>query len=134
MLNNISVMGRFTKNPEIRYLDGETPVLSFCLACDRDYKAKGGEKITDFIDCQAWKNTAEYIAKYFSKGQLCTVTGRLQTRPYKDKNGNNRKAVEILVEHIYFADSKKEAADTGSSGDDGGFYPTEEIDDDDLPF
>jgi len=125
-LNHIAVMGRLTKDPEMRYTAQNTPVASFTVAVDRDYQS--GNKQTDFIDCVAWRQTGEFVSKYFHKGSMAVVCGRLQTRTYEDKANNKRKAVEIVVENIYFGESKK--ADTGDSVQ--GFV---ELDDSgDLPF
>lgn len=127
-LNHIAVMGRLTKDPEMRYTAQNTPVASFTVAVDRDYQS--GNKQTDFIDCVAWRQTGEFVSKYFHKGSMAVVCGRLQTRTYEDKANNKRKAVEIVVENIYFGESKK--ADTGDSTASQGFV---ELDDSgDLPF
>ena len=108
MLNHITIMGRFTRDPELRHTNSGTPVASFTLAVDRDFKSENGEKQTDFIDCVAWRATAEFANKYFAKGSMSVVSGRLQIRNYTDKDGNKRKAAEIVAENIYFADSKKD--------------------------
>ena len=107
MLNVITIMGRLTRDPELRRTPSGVAVTSFSLAVDRDYIPEGQERGTDFIDCVAWRNTAEFIKKYFSKGSMAVVYGRLQVRNYTDKDGNKRRACEINVEHIYFGDSKK---------------------------
>ena len=112
MLNKIVLMGRLTRDPELRRTQQGTAVASFSLAVDRDYKAKGTEKETDFIDIVAWRNTAEFVSKYFSKGRMAVVEGRLQVRSYTDKEGNNRRAAEVVADNIYFGDSKKD----GNSG------------------
>lgn len=104
-LNTITVMGRITKDIELRRTNNGTPVASFTVAVDRDFD-KGK---TDFIECVAWKNTAEFAAKYFAKGRMAVVTGQLQMRDWEDKNGNKRKSAEIIVGSMYFADSKKES-------------------------
>lgn len=114
MLNHITIMGRLNKDPELRRTQGGHAVASFALACDRDFTSKDSEKETDFVDCVAWRGTAEFVSKYFSKGRMAAVSGRLQTRSYTDKDGNKRKAVEVVVDNVYFADSKKDA-DSGSS-------------------
>ncbi len=130
MLNKIILMGRLTRDPELRRTQQGTAVASFSLAVDRDYKAKGAEKETDFIDIVAWRNTAEFVSKYFSKGRMAVVEGRLQVRSYTDKEGNNRRAAEVVADNIYFGDSKKDgnsgngnygAADYGG-GYEGGSY------------
>jgi len=99
-------MGRFTKDPELRATQSGTSVCSFSLACDRDYKDSNGKKETDFFDCVAWRKTAEFVSKYFAKGQMALVVGRLQNRDWKDKEGNKRRSTEIVVDNVYFADYK----------------------------
>lgn len=109
MLNNITLMGRLTRDPELRYTTiGNIPVCSFTLAVDRDAKSQDGSRSTDFIPCHAWRNTAEFIGKYFVKGQMATATGRLETGNYIDKDGNKRTSFGINVNSVYFADSKKD--------------------------
>lgn len=109
MLNHITVMGRLTKDPELRYTQSGTAVCSFTVAVDRDYQSKdSGEKQTDFIDCVAWRTTGEFVSKYFSKGRMTVVDGSLQSRKWQDKNGNNRVSWEINVNSAYFGDSKKD--------------------------
>lgn len=107
MLNKCFLMGRMTKDPEIRRTNGGTAVTSFTLAVDRDFKSNG-EKETDFIDVVAWRNTAEFVSKYFSKGRMAIVEGRLQIRDWTDKNGNKRRTAEVVADNVYFGDSKKE--------------------------
>ena len=107
MLNHITLMGRMVRDPELRSTQSGTPVCSFTLACDRDFKTKdSGEKETDFIDCVAWRSTAEFVSKYFTKGRMMAVTGRLQIRDWVDKEKNKRRSAEILVDNAYFGDSK----------------------------
>ena len=109
MLNQINIMGRLTKDPELRRTGSGTAVASFTIACDRDFSNKeSGEKETDFIDCVAWRSTAEFLEKYFSKGRMIVVSGRLQIRSYTDKDGNKRRAAEVVADHCYFGDSKKD--------------------------
>lgn len=109
MLNHITIMGRLTKDPELRRTGNGTAVASFTIACDRDFGSKeSGEKETDFLDCVAWRSTAEFLEKYFSKGRMAVVSGRLQKRSYTDKDGNKRYATEVVADSIYFGDSKKE--------------------------
>ena len=108
MLNHITIMGRITKDIELRRTGTGVPVASFTLAVDRDFKEKNGEKITDFIDCVAWRNTAEFVEKYFGKGKMAVVSGSLQIRSWKDKDGNNRRTAEVVADNVYFGDSKKE--------------------------
>ena len=107
MLNKVVIMGRFTKDPELRRTGSGTAVTSFSLACDRDFKSQSGEKETDFIEVVAWKNTAEFVSKYFSKGRMAVVEGRLQIRDWTDKAGNKRTTAEVVAENVYFADSKR---------------------------
>lgn len=113
MLNKIFLMGRLTKNPELRRTQSGTAVASFSIAVGRDHGKKCENKETDFIDIVAWRNTAEFVSKYFSKGRMAVVEGRLQIRPWTDKNGNKRRSVEVVADNIYFGDSKK--PDSGSS-------------------
>jgi single-strand DNA-binding protein len=109
MLNHITIMGRLTKDVELRRTNDGTPVASFTLAVDRDFTDKqSGEKGVDFIECVAWKHTAEFLSKYFSKGKLAVVSGRLQIRGWTDKDGNKRKTAEVVVDNVYFGDSKKD--------------------------
>lgn len=107
MLNKCFLLGRMTKDPEIRRTNGGTAVTSFTLAVDRDFKTNG-EKDTDFIEVVAWRNTAEFVSKYFSKGRMAIVEGRLQIRDWTDKNGNKRRTAEVVADNVYFGDSKRE--------------------------
>ena len=107
MLNKIIIMGRLTRDPELRRTGSGTAVASFSLACDRDFKSQSGDKETDFIEVVAWKNTAEFVSKYFSKGRMAVVDGRLQIRDWTDKAGNKRTAAEVVADNVYFADSKR---------------------------
>lgn len=107
MLNQITIMGRLTKEPEVRYTKSSTPVASFTLAVDRDF----GEKATDFIDCVAWKASAEFLSKYFHKGSMAIVSGSLQMRDWQDKEGNKRRSAEVIARNIYFGETKKTSAD-----------------------
>ena len=128
MLNHIVVMGRLTRDPEMRRTNSGEAVTSFTLAVDRDFKAKNGERETDFIDVVAWRNTAEFVSKYFTKGRLAAVEGRLQIRSWTDKDGNKRKVAEIVADGVYFGDSKPFSAPEST-------ISFEEVDDDsDLPF
>ena len=116
MLNKIFIMGRLTRDPELRRTQSGTAVTSFSLAVERDFKSQGGEKETDFIDVVAWRNTAEFVAKYFTKGRMAVVEGRLQTRDWTDREGGKRVATEIVADNIYFGDSKRDGAgDYGSA-------------------
>ena len=112
MLNHIVLMGRLTRDPEIRRTASGTPVATFSIAVDRDFKSENGEKETDFIDIVAWRNTAEFVSKYFTKGRMAVVSGRLQIRSYTDKEGNKRRSAEVVADNVYFGDSKREAGET----------------------
>ena len=108
MLNHITIMGRLTRDPELRYTQSQTPVASFTLAVDRDFGSRdGGEKQTDFIDCVAWRSTAEFVSKYFQKGSMAVVSGRLQIRDWTDRDGGKRRNAEVVVDNIYFGESKR---------------------------
>ena len=132
MLNKIIVMGRLTKDVEMRHTQSGNAVASFTLACDRDFKAKNGEKETDWLDVVAWRNTAEFVSKYFTKGRMAVVEGRLQTRTYEDNNGNKRKVTEIVADNVYFGDSKKESDPLDKFVKENKFVEVD--DDDDIPF
>ena len=115
MLNHITIMGRLTRDPELRRTGSGIAVASFSLAVDRDYSPKdGGERETDFIDCVAWRQTGEFVSKYFTKGRMAVVSGRLQIRGWTDKDGNKRRSAEIVADNVYFGDSKRDG-DSGSS-------------------
>jgi single-strand DNA-binding protein len=117
MLNHIVLMGRLTRDPELRYTASGTPVASFRLAVDRDFgNRETGEKATDFIDIVAWRQTGEFVSKYFAKGNLVVVSGRLQMRDWQDRDGNRRVAAEVVAENVYFAESKRsrEGGDTAT--------------------
>ncbi len=115
MLNHITIMGRLTRDPELRYTQSQVPVASFTVAVDRDFGGRdGGDKQTDFINCVAWRQTAEFVSKYFRKGSMAVVSGRLQIRQYQDREGNNRTAAEVVTDNIYFGESKRDS-DTASS-------------------
>jgi single-strand DNA-binding protein len=133
MLNKIFVMGRLTKNPELRRTGSGTPVASFTLAVDRDFKSQGGEKETDFIDIVAWRSTAEFVSKFFSKGRMAVVEGRLQIRDWTDKDGNKRKNAEIVADNVYFGDSKRDGQQDKPVAQQPEFAEIND-DDDDLPF
>ena len=107
MLNKIIIMGRLTIDPELRRTGSGTAVTSFSLACDRDFKSQSGDKETDFIEVVAWKNTAEFVSKYFSKGRMAVVEGRLQIRDWTGKDGGKRRSAEVVADNVYFADSKR---------------------------
>lgn len=117
MLNHITVMGRLTRDVELRRTNGGVAVASFTIACDRDFADKqSGEKETDFIDIVAWRSTAEFASKYFTKGRMAVVSGRLQIRNWTDKDGNKRKSAEIVADNVYFGDSKKDSDNSSSTG------------------
>ena len=117
MLNHIVIMGRLTRDPELRRTGSGLPVASFSVAVDRDFgKNENGEKETDFIDCVAWRNTAEYVSKYFPKGRMIVVSGRLQIRSWTDKDGNKRRTAEVVADNCYFGDSKRDGDNSGSYG------------------
>ena len=110
MLNKIILMGRLVRDPELRRTNSGTPVASFTIAVDRDFKGQDGEKETDFIDIVVWRNTAEFVSKYFTKGRMAVVEGRLQIRDWTDKEGGKRKAAEVVADNVYFGDSKTNGA------------------------
>ena len=115
MLNHITIMGRLTRDPELRRTGSGVAVASFSLAVDRDFSPKdGGERETDFIDCVAWRQTGEFVSKYFTKGRMAVVSGRLQIRSWTDKDGNKRRTAEVVADNVYFGDSKRDG-DSGSS-------------------
>ncbi len=146
MLNRIILMGRLTRDPELRQTQSGVSVANFSLAVDRDFKDKStGEKGTDFIDIVAWRSSAEFVSRFFTKGRMAVVEGRLQLRDWTDKDGNKRRTAEVLAEHVYFGDSKRDAEGGAESG--GAYTPPpaepgsggaefEELTDDDgeLPF
>lgn len=109
MLNHIVLMGRLTRDPELRRTGTGKPVVSFTLACNRDFKNPQGESEADFVDCVAWNGTAELVSKYFTKGRMAVVSGRLQVRNWTDSDGAKRRNTEIIVDNIYFGDSKKDS-------------------------
>ena len=135
-------MGRLTRDPELRRTGSGAAVTSFSLACDRDFKSQSGEKETDFIEVVAWKNTAEFVSKYFSKGRMAVVEGRLQIRDWTDKAGNKRTTAEVVADNVYFADSKRSESNdnqkenfnalSGRVSDD--FVPALNDDTSELPF
>ena len=140
MLNKVILMGRLTKDPELRHTQSNTAVASFSLAIDRDRKGPDGERQTDFIDCAAWGRQAEFVSQWFTKGMLAIVVGRIQSRNWEDRNGNKRVSIEIDVDEISFGESKKsreqkQADNTpdvsfAETADDGEFTETA----DDVPF
>ena len=137
MLNHITIMGRLTRDPELKTTNSGIPVVSFSLAVDRDFADKeSGEKNVDFVDVTAWRHTAEFVSRYFTKGRMAVVSGRLQTRNWTDKDGNKRKAVEIVADNVYFGDSKRndsEPSVPSVSSAPSDFAPIEG-EDESLPF
>lgn len=154
MLNHIVIMGRLTRDPELRRTKTGTPMASFSLAVDRDFKDKqSGERATDFIDVVAWRSTGEFVSRYFTKGRMAVVDGRLQIRDWTDKDGNKRRSAEVVADNVYFGDSKREGGSSGQESYSGGYgvysapaggYPAQPdpdsefteltTDDGDLPF
>ena len=128
-------MGRLTKDPEIRRTQSGTPVASLTLAVERDFKDDSGTHATDFIDCVAFRNTAEFVSKYFTKGQMAIVSGRLQIRQWKDKDGNNRKTAEIVADSVYFGEAKRsDKREPDSYAPPAGEFAELSEDDGDMPF
>ena len=126
MLNKIFIMGRLTRDPELRHTQTGTAVASFSLAVDRDFKDKStGERGTDFINVVAWRQTGEFVSRYFTKGRMAVVEGRLQMRDWTDKDGNKRTAAEVVAENVYFGDSKRDGESGGAfaPGYSGGYAP-----------
>ena len=121
MLNHITIMGRLTRDPELRRTGTGVAVASFTLAVDRDFgKNENGERETDFIDCVAWRQTGEFVSKYFTKGRMAVVSGRLQIRSWTDKEGNKRRTAEVVADNVYFGDSKRD--EQGGSSYSGNSY------------
>ena len=122
MLNHITIMGRLTRDPELRRTSSGVAVASFTLAVDRDFSPKdGGERETDFIDCVAWRQTGEFVSKYFAKGRMAVVSGRLQVRGWTDKDGNKRRTAEVVADNVYFGEGKRDS-DGGSNAYGGNSY------------
>lgn len=139
MLNSIALMGRMVKDPELRHTQSGTAVASFTLAVERDYASEGGNREVDFIDCVAWKGTGEFVSKYFSKGSMAAVNGRLQIRDWTDKEGNKRRSAEVVADSVYFCESKKKDAQSAGKAQNAVPVTAEdfaELDDDDgeLPW
>ena len=145
MLNHIIIMGRMTRDPEIKYTQSNTPVASFSLAVERDFGGRdGGAKQTDFIDCTAWRQTAEFVSKYFVKGSMAVVSGRLQIREWNDREGNKRRSAEVVADNIYFGEPKRRDGgdNRGASNSAPKYEPpstsgpafTELADESELPF
>ena len=142
MLNHIVTMGRLTADPVRRVTASGIPVTSFSIACDRDFKNADGEKVTDFIDIVAWRNTAEFVSKYFTKGRMAVVDGRLQLRDWIDRDGNKRRNAEIVANSVNFGDSKPKEQGQAAPGNyapagacaGGGYGAAGALDDFDSPF
>lgn len=151
MLNNVVLMGRLTADPELRHTPNDIPVTTFTLAVNRSFAKAGSDRATDFIDIVAWRNTAEFVSRYFNKGQLVAVEGSIQTRTYQDKEGKNRKVFEVIASNVHFAEAKRDSnsnasntsnnnsnfnsEDFGNSFENGSVDDFKEIPmDDDLPF
>ena len=137
MLNHITIMGRLTRDPELRRTGSGVAVTSFTLAVDRDFgKNENGEKETDFIDCVAWRNTGEFVNSYFSKGRMAVVSGRLQIRSWNDKDGNKRRTAEVVADNVYFGESRNDSQSnnlsTGVAKPND--FPVIDTEDDYLPF
>ena len=116
MLNHIVIMGRLTRDPELRRTGSGIAVASFSLAVDRDFGGRdGGERETDFIDCVAWRHTGEFVSKYFTKGRMAVVSGRLQIRSWTDKDGNKRRTAEVVADNVYFGDSRRDGDNGGNA-------------------
>lgn len=123
MLNSISVAGRLTRDPQLRYTQSQTAVCSFSVAVERDFAGQGQQRETDFFDCVAWRQGGEFVSKYFHKGDMIIVTGRMQARDWTDNQGNKRRSWEIQVDHSYFGGSKSDSQSSGQSyGSQGGGY------------
>ena len=143
MLNHIVTMGRLVRDPELRHTQSGIPVTSFTIACDRDYKDANGDKATDFIDIVAWRNTAEFVSKYLSKGRMTVIDGRLQLREWTDRDGNKRRSAEILANSVHFGDSRPQnqvapapaGAPVSAGVPAGGGYDADDLESSgDLPF
>ena len=141
MLNHITIMGRLTRDPELRRTGSGIAVASFTVAVDRDFGGRdGGERETDFIDCVAWRQTGEFVSKYFTKGSMIVVSGRLQIRNWNDKDGNKRRSAEVVADNCYFGESKSQETRGTQAPSYGGYTPPANdyatLDDDDaqLPF
>lgn len=140
MLNKIFLQGRLTRDPELRHTQSGTAVASFTLAVDRDFKNHDGEKEADFINCVAWKGTAEFVSRFFTKGRMAVVVGSLQIRDWTDKEGNKRRSADVIAESVYFGDSKRDAdpldklADDAAPVSEPSFEDMEDEDGAELPF
>ena len=133
-INTVALMGRLTADPELRTTNNGTSVISFAVAVDRKYTPSGQERQTDFIDCVAWRQTADFITRYFHKGDLIAIEGEIQTRNYEDKHGNKRKAVEVVVSNVSFCGGKSNSNEQGKPGVDVNEFTEADENDDGLPF
>ena len=133
MLNHITLMGRLTRDPELRRTGNGTAVTSFSLAVDRDFKSQSGEKETDFIDVVAWRSSAEFVSKYFTKGRMAVVEGRLQIRDWTDKDGGKRRSAQVVADNVYFGDSKRTVSDSDTPAA-GEISEISEEEEGELPF
>ena len=147
MLNLVALMGRLVADPELRHSSQGTSVTAFTVAVDRSFVKQGAEKVADFIEVVAWRNTAEFVCKYFQKGSLIALEGNIQTRMYQDKNGNNRKAFEVVAQQVHFVGKKKDVTPSTAQNSPSPSYSTPayssgnnedfisiQADDEDLPF
>lgn len=123
MLNKAILMGRLTRDPELRYTQSNVPVVTFSIAVDRNYSGNNGERQTDFIDIVAWRRTAEFVSQWFTKGQMIVVVGSIQSRRWQDKNGNNRTSIEVIADEVQFGESKRSRESGGSYPNNNGGYP-----------
>ena len=138
-MNKVFLIGRLTRDPELRYTGNNTPVATFSIAVNRNFTNQAGEREADFINIVAWRQTAEFVTKYFKKGSLIGIEGSIQTRRYQDKNGNNRTAFEVVANNVQFVESKRDSAPAGepasfSNADVNDFADLGDASDDDLPF
>ena len=133
MLNRIILMGRLVRDPELRRTGNGTAVAALTLAVDRDYKSQSGEKETDFIDVVAWRSTAEFVRKYFTKGRMAVVEGRLQIQDWTDKDGGKRRSAQVVADNIYFGDSKRAVSDSDTPAA-GEISEISEEEEGELPF
>ena len=134
MLNKIFLMGRLTRDPDLRKTKSGTAVTSFSLAVDRDYKGQSGERETDFIDIVAWRNTAEFVSSYFTKGRMAVVEGRLQVTDYKDRDGNSRRSWTVVADNVYFGDSKRVSGSDTEAPPSGDLRELSKEEEGELPF
>ena len=134
MLNKIFLMGRLTRDPDLRKTKSGTPVASFSLAVDRDYKGQSGERETDFIDIVAWRNTAEFVSSYFTKGRMAVVEGRLQVKDWKDQDGNSRRSWTVVADNVYFGDSKRVSGSDTDAPPSGELRELSKEEEGELPF